>query len=199
MISKDSCLEKSRPSLFLPDTQIQQQYIDSVRKQLRGSCKASWVWNQSVKPCRKIHGLTGCRDFPGTARQHWEETCSSWFLSRERETTWLFSCYDFSEELVSFCLAWIKALKRASGWGPLRIKLKVWPGFPDGSDDKKPTCNTGGQGLIPEFGRSPGEGNEWQPTLVILAWRIPWTENPDRLQSMGSQTVRHDWVTFALT
>ena len=26
----------------------------------------------------------------------------------------------------------------------------------------------------------------------ILAWRIPWTEDPDRLQSMGSQRVRQD-------
>ena len=28
----------------------------------------------------------------------------------------------------------------------------------------------------------------------ILAWRIPWTEEPGGLQSMGSQGVRHDWV-----
>ena len=26
-----------------------------------------------------------------------------------------------------------------------------------------------------------------------LAWRIPWTEEPGRLQSMGSQRVGHDW------
>ena len=26
----------------------------------------------------------------------------------------------------------------------------------------------------------------------ILGWKIPWTEDPGRLQSMGSQTVRHD-------
>ena len=26
----------------------------------------------------------------------------------------------------------------------------------------------------------------------ILAWRIPWTEEPGRMQSMGSQTVGHD-------
>ena len=26
----------------------------------------------------------------------------------------------------------------------------------------------------------------------ILAWRIPWTEEPDSLQSMGSHRVRHD-------
>ena len=33
----------------------------------------------------------------------------------------------------------------------------------------------------------------------ILAWRIPWTEEPGRLQSMGSQRVRHDWRTFTFT
>ena len=26
----------------------------------------------------------------------------------------------------------------------------------------------------------------------ILAWRIPWTEEPGELQSMGSQRIRHD-------
>ena len=29
----------------------------------------------------------------------------------------------------------------------------------------------------------------------ILAWRIPWTEKPGGLQSMGSQRVGHDWAT----
>ena len=29
----------------------------------------------------------------------------------------------------------------------------------------------------------------------ILAWRIPWTEEPGGLQSMGSQRVGHDYVT----
>ena len=29
----------------------------------------------------------------------------------------------------------------------------------------------------------------------ILAWRIPWTEEPGRLQFKGSQTVRHNGVT----
>ena len=28
-----------------------------------------------------------------------------------------------------------------------------------------------------------------------LAWKIAWTEKPGRLQSMGSQRVRHDWAT----
>ena len=33
----------------------------------------------------------------------------------------------------------------------------------------------------------------------ILAWEIPWTEGPGRLQSMGLQTVGHDWETFTFT
>ena len=30
----------------------------------------------------------------------------------------------------------------------------------------------------------------------ILAWKIPWTEESGRLQSMASQRVGHDWATF---
>ena len=35
----------------------------------------------------------------------------------------------------------------------------------------------------------------------ILAWRIPWTEEPGGLQSMGLQRVRHDWsdLTYSFT
>ena len=33
------------------------------------------------------------------------------------------------------------------------------------------------------------------PLSSTLAWEIPWTEEPGRLQSMGSQRVRHDWAT----
>ena len=32
----------------------------------------------------------------------------------------------------------------------------------------------------------------------ILAWRIPWTEEPGRLQPMGSQRVGHNWATFTI-
>ena len=33
------------------------------------------------------------------------------------------------------------------------------------------------------------------PHSSTLAWKIPWTEEPGRLQSMASQRVGHDWVT----
>ena len=33
------------------------------------------------------------------------------------------------------------------------------------------------------------------PHSSTLAWKIPWTEEPGRLQSMGSLRVGHDWAT----
>ena len=62
--------------------------------------------------------------------------------------------------------------------------------FPCGSDGKVSAYNVGNLGSIPGSGRSPGEGNATH--FRILAWKIPWTEEPDRLQSMGSQKVRHN-------
>ena len=50
-------------------------------------------------------------------------------------------------------------------------------------------CNagvTGDGGSLPGSGRSPG-GEGMAAHSGILAWRIPWTEKPGRLQSVGSQ------------
>ena len=41
--------------------------------------------------------------------------------------------------------------------------------------------------------RPLGEGSGTHSST--LAWKIPWMEEPDRLQSMGSLRVRHDWAT----
>ena len=49
-------------------------------------------------------------------------------------------------------------------------------------------------GSIPGSGRSPGRGRATHSGT--LAWRIPWTEEPCGLQSMGSQKVGYDSATF---
>ena len=53
--------------------------------------------------------------------------------------------------------------------------------------------HAGDLGSIPGSGRSPGEGMATH--FSILAWKIPWTEEPSRLQALGSQRVGHDLVT----
>ena len=69
----------------------------------------------------------------------------------------------------------------------LLLIFKYWvsQGFSGGSDSKESACNAGDLGSIPGLGRSPGEGNGYHSSTV--AWRIPWTEEPGRLQSMGLQ------------
>ena len=54
-------------------------------------------------------------------------------------------------------------------------------------------ASEGDVGSILGLGRSPGEGNATH--FSILAWEIPWTEEPGGLQSMGSQRVGHDLAT----
>ena len=68
--------------------------------------------------------------------------------------------------------------------------------FLGGSDGKQSACNIGDPGLIPGSGRSLGQEDPLEKGMVthssILAWRIPWTEEPGRIQSMGSQRVGHN-------
>ena len=63
---------------------------------------------------------------------------------------------------------------------------------------KESACNTGDLGSIPGLGRSPGGGNGY-PTPVFLPGESPQTEEPGRLQSMGSQRIRHNLNDFHFT
>ena len=66
----------------------------------------------------------------------------------------------------------------------------MYMGFPGGSEYKASAYNAGDPGSIPESGRSPGEGNG--TPIQYFAWKMPWTEEPDRLQYMGLLRVGHD-------
>ena len=57
-------------------------------------------------------------------------------------------------------------------------------------------ANAGDLGSIPGWGRSLEK--EKVTHSSILAWRIPWTEKPGRLQSTGSQRIRQDWLDKAV-
>ena len=71
---------------------------------------------------------------------------------------------------------WYTALPRISFY------FDVW-GLPWWLSGKEPACNAGDTGLIPWR-------RNWHP-LHQEAWRIPWTEEPGGLQSMGLQRVWH--------
>ena len=73
-------------------------------------------------------------------------------------------------------------------------------GFPGGSEGKEPSYDARDTGLLPGWGRSPGEGMDARfgsekgmaTHSSILAWIIPRTGEPSRLLSMGSHRVGHD-------
>ena len=48
---------------------------------------------------------------------------------------------------------------------------------------------------VQSLGREDPLEKEMATHSSSLAWKIPWTEEPGRLQSMGSQRVGHDWAT----
>ena len=63
-------------------------------------------------------------------------------------------------------------------------------GFSGGASDKELPVNAGevgDAGSIPGSGRSPGEVNTQDTHSNILAWRIPWTEEPGELYSPWGQ------------
>ena len=74
-------------------------------------------------------------------------------------------------------------------------------GFPGGTIGKKkkkknPPANAGNAretGLIPRLEVSLEHSNP----LQYPCWRIPWTKEPGRLESIGSHRVRHDWSNLA--
>ena len=62
--------------------------------------------------------------------------------------------------------------------------------FPGGSDSKVSAYNAGDLGLM--GGWEDLLEKEMSTHSGILAWKIPWTGEPGRLQFMGSQRVGHD-------
>ena len=69
--------------------------------------------------------------------------------------------------------------------------IRIWD-FLGGSVVKKTPAKQETQVL--SLGQKYSLEKEMETHSNILAWEIPWTEEPGRLQPMGSQSVRHDLV-----
>ena len=72
-------------------------------------------------------------------------------------------------------------------------------GFPAGASGKEPSCKWGDvrdTGSIPGLGRLTEKGKATHTN--ILAWKIPWTEEPGGLQSIGSQRVGQNWCDLVM-
>ena len=72
------------------------------------------------------------------------------------------------------------------------LEFGCWltPVFPGGSDGKASAYNAGDPGLI--MGQEHPLEKEMATHSSTLAWKVPWREEPGRLQSMGLLGVGHD-------
>ena len=96
--------------------------------------------------------------------------------------TWSYRCPCSPLKSCSAAFSFLTKLR-----GQTRLGLSRW------LSGKESACQAGGTGSIPGL-EDPLEKGMATPSS-ILAWRIPSTEEPGRLQSMGSQRVGHNWVT----
>ena len=157
-------------------------------------------------------GLTGCCSIPFT----WQFLCSVWtkhiMVSYD---DWLLSlCSGLNLKTTSPGRPWRCHCKHPhfnlnfvfltlSALGSIGLARKFFRvfhssyGFPGGSDGKESACHVGDPGLIPGLGKFPAEGKGYLSNTLV--WRIPWTQEPGRLQSMGLQRVGHDWHTHTHT
>ena len=100
--------------------------------------------------------------------------------------------------------------------GTLQARILEWEPFPSPGYLPNPGIEPGFPALLLETSlvtqmvkRLPTMRETWVQSLgredlldkamathsSTLAWKIPWTEEPGRLQSIGSLRVRHDWAT----
>ena len=86
--------------------------------------------------------------------------------------------------MISVCFYYIKSRIKHT------IDFRVLKNLTGSSVVKNLPAITGDPDSVSGLGRSPG-GGRGNP-LQYSPWRIPWTEEPGGLQSMGSQTVGHD-------
>ena len=78
------------------------------------------------------------------------------------------------------------------------LPLSVLVSFPRGASGKEPACQCRRhESWVQSLGQKVPLEEDTATHSSMPAWRIPWTEEPGRLQSMGSQKVGHDWNDLA--
>ena len=107
----------------------------------------------------------------------WKEF--KWPLTGEYDS-WGRKELDTTERLnwYTYMLEYFSAIKRN------RLLMHAATAFPGGSVVKNPPANTGDAGSIYALGRCPEGGDGTHSSILI--WKIPWTEEPGGLQSIGS-------------
>ena len=112
------------------------------------------------------------------------------FCNLLRLFLWFSMCHNLVECMLLNNVILVKMVKDV---------LYLYWGFPGSTSGKESACQCRrcqSCEFYPCVRKNPWRRAQ-QLTPVIFAWRIPWTEEPGGLQSIGSQRVRHNWSDLA--
>ena len=101
----------------------------------------------------------------------------------------------FYWDIVAYNVVLVSAVQRGEATMFIRISPPFWASLTSLAAQTVKRLPTMRETQFQSLGGEDPLEKEMAPHSSILAWRIPWTEEPGRLQSMGLQRVRHDWAT----
>ena len=118
------------------------------------------------------------------------------FKKREKRRYWPGKTEDYLLESLSLAMCVVYSCHTGHLWahasGQKQTKIKGRACYSQSSEN-----STGEKNHIRLNLKSTRQAREkaMAPHSSTLAWKIPWMEEPGRLQSMGSRRVGHDWAT----
>ena len=177
--------------LITNDSDCKRHYWYSTRYPLLGQCVFPPDAARLVANGSYLHSSLDKFTWPTgvtSLRKAWADH-SQWLVDKEIERSSSFS----SSEANMWCHPW----PRVPPWDQAETTslFSFFPfstlGFPDRSAGKQPACNAGDLGLIPGLGRFPGEGKSYPLQYSGLENSMDCV-----VHGVGSQRVRHNWVTF---
>ena len=152
------------------------------------------VVSDSLQPQESQHARPPC---PSPASGVHSDSCPS---SQWCHPAISSSVVPFSSRLQSFPASgsFPRSQLFASGGWRIGAYAHIYTQISGGAVVKNSAASVGNlETHVWSLGREDPLEEETETPFSILAWRVPWTEEPGGLQSTGSQRVRHDWATEA--
>ena len=137
----------------------------------QGAC--SWTYEGiAIIGNEKVTGLSGRQDHWRWAQMDWKDHQGIYWNHQEQ---WQVEFWNWQ---------WVRSLSLQGMGKDLGLYI---------ISTRRGCCNKGW--YSDELKGSHSTEKAMAPHSSTLAWKIPWTEEPGRLQSMGSLRVGHDWAT----
>ena len=90
----------------------------------------------------------------------------------------------------------VETTQMSTNWWMNKQNVVYLFGFSHGSEVKNPSVTEETQEIqVQSLSQEDPLGEDMATHSSVLSWKIPWTEEPGRLQSKGSQRVGQGWVT----